>query len=158
MMIKCCAYLIHTILLQRSIENMIDLFECIWGLFIDMMLLCCGHWVFRTWMWPQNVAFQFGCLWELEKAHLIWAIVIEKCLISGLVISWLFVYLLFFSWTAGECSSTSVLHKVVSCRYDLLSTKRGEDSWRIYNVNISRAHVLCFDDLKHLCSLQKKSR
>ncbi len=40
-------------------------------------------------------------LWELEKAHLIWAIVIEKCLISGLVISWSFVYFLFLfidSW------------------------------------------------------------
>jgi hypothetical protein len=111
---------------------------------------------------PQNVAFCFGCLVfslrELEKAHLIWATVIEKCLISGLVVSWSFVYLLFFSLTAGECSSTSVLYKVVPCRYDFLSTKGGEDSSRICYVNILRARVLCFDDLKHLCSLQKKSR
>lgn len=50
---------------QRSIENMIDLFECIWGLFMDMMLLCCGHWVFRTWMWPSECCFSvwlFGVL------------------------------------------------------------------------------------------------
>lgn len=111
---------------------------------------------------PQNVAFRFGCLVfslrELEKAHLIWAIVIEKCLISGLVISWSFVYLLFFSLTAGECSSNSVLYKVVSCRYDFLSTKGGEDSSRIYYVNILRAHVLCFDDLKTPLFLTEKTK